>query len=181
MFVALGTKSLSTLPPNVIVCEVVSPKSTFPLTCKLPVIVAAASTVNNELSKVSCALSSNSPLVPAIIIRLSVRSPTAKLGKLDPDDEAICGTVSVVPSNVNPAASTNAPFAPTNITRPSVRSLTIALASVDSPVTPSVPAIAVSPLADATVSLFAPTTKVVPSYVKFELPLNLPPAAGTTI
>ena len=63
----------------------------------------------------------------------------------------------MVPSKVKFASSSSEPAVPAITTRLLVRSLTVADASVDSPVTPKVPAIKVLPVPSATVNLFVST------------------------
>ena len=179
-------------PPSVntgssIVTVVLLTVVTNPLTCKFPptvnvpemsVLPVATSTSNTSdplapiwkfaPSKRKLASSSNAPAVPAITIRLSVRSLTIALANVaSVVTLTLPVTVNVVPLNIKLALSSSAPAVPASVTLPDVRSLTVALANVDSPacntssvlspVTSNVPDILVLPVACATVKLVTPT------------------------
>ena len=173
----LSVKSLT-----VALANVTSPvTSNVPASVVLPVDTSTSNFVPTSKvvpSNVRLASSSNDPFVPAITMRLSVKSLTVALASVDspltPSVVLIVAapvTASVVPLNVKLLFDSSLPSTPAITTLLSTKSETLAVANVDSPETFSVVDIVCAPV----------NASVVPSNVKLALSSSAPAVPASVI
>ena len=141
-----GIKWLLKSAATVIASVFASPIVILPPIVTLPVTSRSPVTLSVVPSNVKLALSTTAPAAPTNTTLPLVKSLIITLD-----------AVKSVPSNVRFALSSNEPLVPAITTLPLVKSLTVALARVLSPVTPSVPATNVFPVAQSIVNLFKPS------------------------